>query len=47
MILQIQGVPDELQREFKILCLQRGSNMKEQIIKYMKEEVEKATRGKP
>ncbi len=42
MILHVQSIPDELQKQFKIVCLQKGMTMKEAIIKFMKEEVEKA-----
>jgi len=46
MILQITGVPEDLQRQFKIVCLQKGMTMKEAVIKFMTEEVEKAQKGK-
>ncbi len=38
----IKKVPDDLRNAFKILCLQRKTNMREAIIKFMKKEVEKA-----
>ena len=46
MILHIQGIPEELQKQFKIICLQKGMTMKEVVMKFMKEEVEKAKKGK-
>ena len=42
----IKKVPDDLRDAFKILCLQRKTNMREAIIKYMKEEVAKPLPGK-
>jgi hypothetical protein len=46
MILHIQGIPEGLQRQFKIVCLQKGMTMKEAVTKFMREEVEKAQKGK-
>ena len=33
MIMQITGIPDDLQRQFKIVCLQKGMTMKEAVIR--------------
>ena len=42
----IRDIPDELKRKFKALCAERGITMKEAFLKNMKEEVEKAKKGK-
>ena len=40
----LRSVPDELRKRFKLLCIQKNTNMTEALIKYMKQEVEKAAR---
>ena len=40
----LRNVPDELRKRFKLLCIQKNTNMTETIIKYMEQEVEKAAR---
>jgi len=40
--LLIKGIPEELRNQFKALCAANGTNMREVLIKYMKEAVEKA-----
>ena len=42
--LIIRNIPEELRNQFKSLCALKGSNMREEIIRFMKEEVEKAAR---
>ena len=42
----IRDIPDELKRKFKALCAERGITMKGAFIKYMREEVEKASRSR-
>ena len=43
-VVYIKNVPDELRNKFKALCAEKGSNMREELMKYMKEVVEKAAR---
>lgn len=40
----IKNMPDDVRKAFKMLCLQRDTPMREEIIRLMKEEVEKAKR---
>ncbi|MBW8003385.1 MAG: copy number control protein [Planctomycetes bacterium] len=42
--LIIRKIPEDLRNQFKALCASKGSNMREEIIKFMKQAVEKATR---
>ena len=42
----IKGMPEELHREFKKLCVDRGSNMTQELIRLMRKEVEKAGKRK-
>ncbi len=42
----IKDIPDEIKRKFKALCAERGITLKEAFLKYMREEVEKANKGK-
>ena len=44
--MMIKSVPPDLRTRFKILCLERGSNMSAQIVAYMEREVEKADKRK-
>ncbi len=39
--MRIRGVPDDLHREFKILCTKNDMSMNEYLIKLMKEELER------
>ncbi len=41
-VVYIKNVPDELRNKFKASCAEKGSNMREELLKYMKKEVEKA-----
>ena len=38
----LRNVPEELRKAFKLLCIERNTNMTEVILKFMREEVEKA-----
>lgn len=42
----IKDIPEELQRKFKASCVLRGTTMKEELIRFIREEVEKAKKGK-
>lgn len=42
MDMKIRHVPDEVHQKFKILCIKRGITMNDQLIEYMKKEVQKA-----
>lgn len=46
MILHIQGIPEELQKAFKLACMKKGSTMKDEIIKYMEKVVDNAQKVK-
>jgi phage terminase Nu1 subunit (DNA packaging protein) len=40
----LKDVPENLKRKFKALCATRGKTMKEEILRLMKEEVEKGAK---
>ena len=40
----LRNIPDDLRKQFKLLCIQENSNMTAEIVKFMKKEVEKAAR---
>ena len=40
----IKDIPEELKRNFRLLCLKKQVTMKEEFIRFMNEEVEKAKR---
>ena len=42
----IRNVPNDLRKEFKLLCIQKNTNMTEELIRFIREEVEKAKKGK-
>lgn len=42
----IRNVPNDLRKEFKLLCIQKNTNMTEELIRFIREEVEKAEKGK-
>ena len=42
--LIIKNVPDEIRREFKAICIRKATTMREEIIRFMTEVVEKAAR---
>ena len=42
----IKNMPDDIRKEFKILCLKRDTTMREELIRLMREEVEKAAKKK-
>ena len=42
VVVYIKNIPDKLRNKFKAACAEKGSNMREELIKYMKEVVEKA-----
>ena len=43
----IKNVPDDVRREFKAICIRKETTMREEIIRFMTEEVEKAARKGP
>ena len=45
-MLNIRKIPDDLHKEFKLLCIKRDTNMTDEIIRFMREEVEKERRKK-
>lgn len=42
--LIIKNVPDDMRREFKAICIRKETTMREEIIRFMINEVEKAAR---
>ena len=42
--IRILHIPDDIHMEFKLLCIRRNSSMTEEIIKFMRKEVEKANK---
>jgi len=38
----LRKIPDELRKQFKLLCLERNTNMTEAIIDFMQKEVAKS-----
>jgi plasmid stability protein len=45
-VLNLRGIPDDLRNQFKATCAAKGKTMTEEFIRLMREEVEKAGRGK-
>ncbi len=39
--IMIRNVPEDLHKEFKILCVKRGLSINEQLLNLMRKEVEK------
>lgn len=44
--IMIRNVPEELHKEFKILCVKRGLSINEQLLNLMRKEVEKEQKKK-
>jgi len=44
--IMIRNVPEELHKEFKILCVKRGVSINEQLLNLMRKEVEKDQKKK-
>lgn len=42
----IRGVDDKLRNSFKAWCVERGSTMKAELVRYMERIVEERKRGK-
>ncbi len=42
----LRRIPDELRKQFKLQCIERGTNMTEQIILFMRKEVAKGKLAK-
>jgi len=40
----LRGIPDDLRKRFKLLCLEKNTNMTEAIIEFIRKEVAK---GRP
>lgn len=40
----IRKVPEELRHEFRVLCVERHTSMQQELIKFIRKEVEKAKR---
>ena len=44
--MYLRGIPDDLKQKFRALCMLRGKTMTQEVIRFMREEVEKAGIGK-
>jgi hypothetical protein len=44
--LYLRNVPEDIKKHFKALCVLRGETITDEIIKLMREEVEKSGIGK-
>jgi plasmid stability protein len=42
----IRDVPEELRRALKVLCVQRGTTMQAELLRLIKQEVDRASRKK-
>ena len=45
-VLYLRNVNEEIKRKFKALCVERGKTLTKEIERLMREEVEKAKKGK-
>jgi hypothetical protein len=45
-IISLRDIPEELHREFKAACARKGTTIREELLRLMREEVEKAARKK-
>ena len=41
-VMTLRDVSDKLRNDFKAVCAKKGVTMKDEILRFMKEEVEKA-----
>lgn len=44
--INLRDIPDDLVKQFKIHCLEKDISMRKEIIRLMKEVVEKVKKGK-
>jgi hypothetical protein len=44
--MYLRGIPEDLKQRFRALCMLRGKTMTEEVIRFMREQVEKAGMGK-
>ena len=44
--INLRDIPDDLVKQFKICCLEKDTSMRKEIIRLMKEVVEKVKKGK-
>ena len=45
-VMYLRGIPEELRNRFRALCMLRGKTMTQEVIRFMREEVEKSGIGK-
>ncbi len=44
--MYLRGVPEDLKKRFRALCMLRGKTMTEEVIRLMREQVDRAGIGK-
>lgn len=44
--MYLRGIPQDLKQKFRALCMLRGKTMTEEIVRLMKQEVDKSSLGK-